>query len=218
MTEPDPPAPAVEGPPIGPRSEEWDARYEEGTPHWDVGGPSPPLLHFLERGELPSSGTVLVPGCGSGHELPVLARAGHAPVGLDFAPRAVEAARARLEEAGESGRVLEADVLDPGIALEPDSVDWVFEQTCFCALPPDRRGDYVRTLARLVRPGGEVWALHMRTAYSERPPYDSDPDEVVALYAAAGFELVEHRALEDVSLERRKGRESLLRFRRVATP
>lgn len=216
MTDPDPPAPAVEGPPIGPHAEEWDARYEEGTAHWDLGEPSPPLLHFIEEGELPAPGTVLVPGCGSGHELPLLALAGHLPIGLDFAPRAVEAARARLAEAGVEGRVLEADVLDlPGeLDLEPGSVDWVFEQTCFCALPPDRRGDYVRSLARLVRPGGEVWALHMRTAYSQRPPYDSAPDEVVALYEAAGFELVERRRLDHVSLERRRGRESLLRFRR----
>jgi SAM-dependent methyltransferase len=213
--EPDPQLDPPPGPPVGPNPDDWNARYVTGELTWDLGQASPPLARFLEEGLLPEPGTVLVPGCGSGHELPLLARAGHRPIGVDFAPLAVEAARARLAASGLQGRVLRADVLDPEIDVAPASVDWVFDQTCYCALPPEHRADYARALARLVRPGGELWALNMRTPYADRAPFDSTPEEHVAVMERAGFELVLRRALDEESLGRRRGRETLLRLRRT---
>jgi SAM-dependent methyltransferase len=200
---------------IGPAAKEWQARYDEGTPPWDMGEPSPPLVHFLDRGELPEGRMVLIPGSGSGHELVLLARAGYRPVGLDFAPSAVRLSRARLEREGLSGHVVMGDLFDPELAIEPGSIDWAFEQTCFCAIPPARRDDYGRALARAVRPGGEVWALSVRTDNTEHPPYDSTPEDFEAALAPHGFEAIEKRPLDLESAERRRGRETLVRMRRV---
>jgi cyclopropane fatty-acyl-phospholipid synthase-like methyltransferase len=43
---------------------------------------------------------ILVPGCGRGHEVVALARAGFAVTGVDFAPAAAAALQARLADEG----------------------------------------------------------------------------------------------------------------------
>ena len=112
-------------------------------------------------------------------------------------------------------RVAHGDVTSEALDIAPGSVDWAFDQTCFCALAPSLREPYAQNLARLIRPEGEVWALNMRTSYTDRPPYDASPEEYQAILARAGFELVEIRKLDQESLKRRRGSETLLRFRRA---
>lgn len=205
-----------EGPPVGPDAEAWEDRYRQGRPHWDLGEPSPPLVELLAREDAPPPGVVLVAGCGAGNDLVALARAGHTPIGVDFAETAIARAREQLDAAGfPDARVIVSDLFDPELPLADGSCDWAFEHTCFCALPPERRADYAALLARVVRPGGELVALHMRTSFTNRAPYDSTPEEFAACFEAAGFELTAHVPLGELSIERRRGREDLLRFRRA---
>lgn len=189
---------------------DWDARYRDADTPWDMNQPSPPLVHFLRAGMLPAGRRVLVPGCGAGHELPLLARAGYEVVGADFAPRAVAQAQqaiARLPNAS----VINVDLLDSA-SDTGGPFDWVFEQTFFCALPPARRGEYAAAMARLVRPGGELWALSMRAQNPGGPPFDSTPDEYVRLLSGVGFAVIEVRPLEAESHPARRGRETLVRL------
>src|SRR5271155_3806383 len=79
---------------------DWESRYRIGDTPWEKGGPAPPLLEWLRiRGAL--HGAVLVPGCGTGHDVRAITDASPAAevLGLDFAPSAVEHAR-RVRPAG----------------------------------------------------------------------------------------------------------------------
>lgn len=191
---------------------DWDARYRDADTPWDMNQPSPPLSHFLRAGILPRGRRVLVPGCGAGHELSLLANAGYEVVGADIAPRAVALAQRAI--AGlPNACVICADLLDPA-ADAGRPYDWVFEQTFFCALPPARRGEYAAAMARFVRPGGELWALSMRAQNPGGPPFDSTPEEYVALLSAAGFATLEVRPLDAESHPSRRGRETLVRLLR----
>lgn len=87
----------------GPDREFWQQRFETGQTGWDRGAPHPQLAAWLADGLLPTGARIVVPGCGRGHELSVLARAGLDVIGLDYTPAAVEIARAALKEA-EIGR------------------------------------------------------------------------------------------------------------------
>jgi hypothetical protein len=71
----------------------WQARYDQGQTGWDRGGASPTLLRWLAAGDLRPC-RILVPGCGRGHEVVALAKAGFDVTGVDFAPAAVETVRA----------------------------------------------------------------------------------------------------------------------------
>jgi hypothetical protein len=69
-------------------------------------------------------------------------------------------------------------------------------------------------MGRLIRPGGEMWALSFRVPTPGGPPFDSTPEEYVELMSAAGFELVERRLLGAESHAARRGRETLVRMRK----
>lgn len=200
-------------PPAGTGPEAWEAIYQADDAGWDLGQPSPPLLAFSGEGILPPPGTrVAVPGCGSGHEVAALAAAGYQAAGIDFAPSAIAAARQRLVDAGLDGGLHQADCLAPIPDLD-GSCDWLFEQTFFCALRPEQRGAYAAAMARLLKPGGELWALHLRTANTDRQPFDSTVEVFQACCHQAGFATVALRPLEIESHQRRRGRETLVRLR-----
>lgn len=73
----------------------WQARYDQEQTGWDRGNASPTLLRWLAAGDLRPC-RILVPGCGRGHEVVALAKAGFDVTGVDFVPAAVAAVQSRL--------------------------------------------------------------------------------------------------------------------------
>jgi len=172
----------------GPTREFWEQRFAATDTPWDRGAPNPQLATWLVSGELAPC-RILVPGCGSGHEVGVLARAGFEGTGLDYAPGALARAGERLSEAQVEATLVEADVL----AWEPSApFDAIYEQTCLCALHPDQWRDYADQLARWLKPGGGLFALFMRAlrpgaaeGLIEGPPYHSDINAMRALFPSS---------------------------------
>jgi methyl halide transferase len=67
---------------------------------WEKGEPSPGLVDFLtSHPDLPR-GSVLVPGCGTGHDARVWAKAGVNVTGVDLAPSAIRLCHERTAAAG----------------------------------------------------------------------------------------------------------------------
>jgi methyl halide transferase len=95
-------------------------------------------------------------GCGRGHDARLLAARGYEVVGYDFSTAAVEAARALAPRDGLNVRFEQRDIFTLG-RDEAHAFDGVWEYTCFCAIDPTRRDEYVRTVASILRPGG--WLL-----------------------------------------------------------
>jgi len=158
----------------------WQARYRDGSTGWDRGGPSPTLAGWLDTGTLAPC-RILVPGCGRGHEVVALARSGFRVTGLDYAPAAVTAARESLAAEGLEAEVLEADLF----AYEPAApFDAVYEQTCLCAISPERWADYERRLHAWIAPGGVLAAAFMQTDAPSGPPFACPPDAMRRLFAA----------------------------------
>ena len=167
----------------------WQARCAQNQTPWDRGAASPQLGAWLASAQLvPALGTVAVPGCGAGYEVAALAARGFAVLALDYTPAAVDLTRARLQRAGASARVIEADVL----AWAPEEpLAAVYEQTCLCALHPDHWFAYACQLHRWLRPGGALFALFMQARREgaahglvEGPPYHCDINAVRALFPA----------------------------------
>ena len=76
----------------GQMGKDWDKAYDIGETPWDKGYASPALNAFLES--YPLTGSVLVPGCGTGHDVRLLAAQGTEVVGIDIAPSAIRKAKA----------------------------------------------------------------------------------------------------------------------------
>lgn len=188
---------------------DWENRYREGDTPWEKGRAHPVLAEWLK--DHPFPGRILVPGCGSGHDVRTLAAAGAEPVGLDLAPSALEAANTFPRV----GR--ETYVCGDLFALPEDwtaTFDGLFEHTCFCAIAPNRRTDYARAAARVIRPGGLFLAVfYLDPDHDEAgPPYGCTPAELDALFSPAFQVIGEQAALP--THPGREGREILRWSRR----
>lgn len=168
---------------------DWESKWRAADTPWDHGGAAPPLLEALQvlPRDVWGDADVLVPGCGSGHDVRALAAAGLSAVGLDLAPSAVARATAYPQVGNE--RYLQGDLFDS---------DWraavncsaVWEHTCFCAIDPAWRARYVATVAALLAPGRclvGVFYLHpeARDDGLAGPPFGVGEEELVATLAPA---------------------------------
>lgn len=171
----------------------WDQRYRDGADAWELGQPAPPLERFLRHHALAPKppATVLVPGCGRGHEAALLADLGFAVTGLDFSAEAITAAGQRHGAARPELRWLQADLFDAealaAAGLKPGSLDGVVEHTCFCAIDPSQREAYRDTVIRLLKPGGWLLGLFFCHNREGGPPYGSNPDELAQQWAESGL-------------------------------
>jgi methyl halide transferase len=155
---------------------DWEARYQSGETTWDKGEPSPGLVDFLAAHRDLPAGSVLVPGCGTGHDVRAWARAGYAVTGLDLAPSAIRSARQRTAAAGLKAEFQLANFLE----MKPaEPFDWIFEHTLFCAIDPARRGEYVEAVLRWLKPGGQFLAVHYMLRGMDGPPYGATQEELM---------------------------------------
>lgn len=190
----------------------WNRIYfDEARPGWDMDRPTPVVTELLElaapRGLQPGA-AVAVPGCGFGHDAAELARLGFAVTGLDFAPLAIAGARERY-----------------GDAVDWQQADWfitplgpwdaIFDHTCFPAMDPERRADYVAACAEHLKPGGLWLAVAFHDVQGRSGPPHATPLDEMRRLAGACFEVLhlEHTAR---SHPRRAGREYVLVARKRA--
>jgi SAM-dependent methyltransferase len=171
----------------GPTVDFWQSRFEAGQTAWDRGEVHPLLRAWLGAPAANAS-AVCVPGCGSGWEVAELARRGFEVTGIDYAPAAVERARALLARDHLAARIESADVLH----WQPEQpFDAIYEQTCLCALHPDHWLAYAEQVHSWLRPGGRLWALFMQVSRPgagegriEGPPYHCEINAMRALFPA----------------------------------
>lgn len=190
---------------------EWERCYQTGEMPWEKGLGAPGLAAFLDRHPDLVRGSVLVPGCGTGHDARAWARHGFAVQGLDIAPSAVRLATEKTREAGLSASFQEIDFLraSPGATF-----DWVFEHTLFCAIQPSERDLYVAAVCRWLKPGGQFLAIHyMLRESKEGPPFGCSQEELMERFSPH-FELL--AGWVPPSYPNRTGLELMLHWRRRA--
>jgi methyl halide transferase len=195
-------------------SEFWTDLYARGGDGWDLRQPSPPLVEFMDRTPL-APGRVAVPGCGRGHDVRFLVRRGFAAIGFDFSSAAIAEARALAKTDNVAAEFVERDLFTLG-GDYGHAFDGVWEYTCFCAIDPRRRAEYVRAMRAIVKPGGWLLAcffpLRRRAA---GPPFTVSEREVRRLFAPA-FRI--ERAYPPRSVRARLGQEWMVLLRRVNAP
>lgn len=173
--------------PLSPRF--WDERFERGFTPWERGGVSLALRRFVANADRPLS--VLVPGCGSAHELAVMCEAGWDATAIDFSPEAV--ARARAQAGPWADRIVQADFF---AYAPPRPLDLIYEQAFLCALPLARRPDVARRWAELLGQGGLLAGYFFFDDAAKGPPFGMSRAALDALLAGA-FECVADEAVED---------------------
>ena len=156
-------------------STDWEARYQANDMPWEKGEASPGLVDFLKTHPELQRGAVCVPGCGTGHDVRVWARAGFTAVGYDVAPTAIQRAVERTTAAELSARFQLGDFLRDA---PPLPFDWVFEHTLFCAIDPAEREEYVRAVLRWLKPNGQYLAVNYLIPDEVGPPFGTTREEL----------------------------------------
>src|SRR3954447_9476683 len=90
----------------------FDDAYKTRTAPWVIGEPQPAIIELQRAGLIRSK--VLDIGCGTGEHTILLSRLGYDVLGIDFAPHAVEQARAHAPAKGDRARVEGADAMNLG--------------------------------------------------------------------------------------------------------
>jgi SAM-dependent methyltransferase len=167
----------------------WDERFKRAFTPWERGGAPLALRRFVAGAGRPA--TVLVPGCGSAHELALMCEAGWDVTAIDFSGEAV--ARARAQAGPWADRIVQADFFayDPARPL-----DLIYEQAFLCALPRARWPDVARRWNALLGPGGLLAGYFFFDDAVKGPPFGIDRARLDGLLGHA-FDCVVDEAVED---------------------
>jgi SAM-dependent methyltransferase len=186
-------------------AEFWDLRYAADFTPWDAHGVPRRLREYVDSHP---ARRVLVPGCGSAHDVRFLAGRGWEVLGIDFSAEAVLAARALL--GAHADRVAQADFFAP-LADAPFEV--VYERAFLCALPRRQWRAWGARVADLVERGGELAGFFFFDAGDRGPPFPLHGEAELRALLEPAFERVEDSAVPD-SLPVFDGRERWQRWRR----
>jgi SAM-dependent methyltransferase len=156
----------------------WEMRYQAEFTPWDVGAVPRQLAEYLAANR--PHGRVLVPGCGSGHDVRFMAEAGLNVRGIDFSEAALAMARPVL---GPFARHLQqADFFGPELA---GTWSMIYEKAFLCALPRRRWSAWATRVTTLLAPGGHLVGFFHFDQGDRGPPFAlHDQSELDALLGA----------------------------------
>ncbi|MGB7095124.1 MAG: methyltransferase domain-containing protein [Anaerolineales bacterium] len=192
----------------------WEESYRSGRTGWDIGMPTP-VFQRLAESEIFSPGKMLVICAGRGYDARLFARRGFQVTAVDFADQAVKEMQSMLNP-DLSMEVIQADLFDLPAFMQ-EEFDYILEYTCFCAIDPQRRTDYIESVSSLLKPGGYYIALAFPIAQrTGGPPFLVTPDELIDPLGDRGFELIT-REIPGDSVPGREGIEELLILKKKAS-
>ena len=160
----------------------WEQRYQENTAQWDIGMAAPPLASLLASSEAPIAGKTAVIGCGQGHDAILFAKHDFDTIGFDFAPSAITLGQKLSQKMEISIQFLQRDIFELPKEFAA-SFDYAIEHTCFCAIRPEQRPDYVNMVRSILKPTGELIALFWAHNRPDGPPFGVTLEEIKDLFS-----------------------------------
>ncbi|KAL9086638.1 MAG: hypothetical protein Q9159_004047 [Coniocarpon cinnabarinum] len=222
----------------------WDSLWQTVYLPFDKGCPSPALIDtMVEKRDLLGSPVIknehgdvvrkraLVPGCGRGYDVLVLASQGYESFGLEISPEAVKAcnefAKANASEyvqadasrASGSHHFIAGDFFSDTWRSETgdsaDGFDLIFDYTFLSALPPSTRPAWASRMSKLLKSGGRLVCLEFPT-YKEPesggPPFALPPEVYVAHLSNPGEQIPYRSGLPERSESHKLNKDSLRRI------
>ncbi|CAN6456512.1 unnamed protein product [Victoria cruziana] len=194
----------------------WDKCWEEEFTPWDLGKPTPLVVHLVQNGSLPK-GRGLVPGCGSGYDVVALASADRFIVGLDISEKAISHAKGLFSSATNFDKFT-FTIADFFNWRPTELFDFIFDYTFFCGIELSMRSAWAKRMHELLRVDGELITLMFPVDdHIGGPPFKvsvTDYEEVLHPFGFKAITIEENK----LAVKPRKGREILGRWRRTAYP
>ena len=149
----------------------WSSRYENESTGWDLGTISPPIKAYFDQ-VYDKECTILIPGCGNGHEAQYLHSKGFKNVHvLDFANEPLIELKRKISDFPVE------HIHNDDFFKHEGAYDIIIEQTLFCAIDPKLRNDYAHNALRLLKDNGKLVGLFFEFELNEGPPYGGSKSE-----------------------------------------
>ena len=190
----------------------WEDIYFDDDAGWDLSGVTPvfkSIAQDLNPGEL------CIVGCGRGYDAIMFSKRGFDVTAVDFAPSPIRSVKNMAIESSLNINILQEDIF----SLSPKydkKFDYVIEQTCFCAIHPERRFEYEKLVHAILKPGGELiglWFPLDKTLEDGGPPWGTSILEIKSIFND-GWK-IEREEFQDISVDSRQDREKLIIFRKT---
>ncbi|MBE9523832.1 MAG: class I SAM-dependent methyltransferase [Chloroflexi bacterium] len=135
-------------------------------PPWDTRVTPPEVINFADQHP---PGRALDLGCGTGTNVIYLAKRGWESIGIDFAPKAIRAARRKIKHHDYNTRFWVDDVTR--LHKVSGSFDFILDMGCYHSLDSDEQKSYLKNVDRLLNPGGHylLYVFFRPSTKSARP-------------------------------------------------
>ena len=155
----------------------WQKRYETLDIAWDIGHISTPLKAYFDQ-LTDRKMKILIPGCGNAHEAEYLFQQGFEEVYvLDWSQTALDNLKKRVPDFPSEHLICD-DFFEHNAKY-----DLIVEQTFFCALPPQKRPDYLQQMKKLLDEKGRLVGLMFDFNFPKSPPYGGNKQEYTNLFS-----------------------------------
>lgn len=149
----------------------WKSRYQESNTGWDLGAVSPPIKAYFDQVD-DKSISILIPGCGNGHEAEYLFNKGFTNVHvIDLAEEPLQNLQSRTP-GYPSGQCHVGDFFK-----HVGEYDVIVEQTMFCAIDPALRQAYADKVHELLKDEGKLVGLMFSRDFDGGPPFGGNKTE-----------------------------------------
>ena len=192
--------------------EYWEKSYQSGDMGWDLGGPTPIFDDWIQYQT--DSLSICIPGAGNGWDAINFAEKGHNVTAVDFAESAIVNMNTLAQERGIQINLIHSDIFELR-KLFSHTFDIVLEYTCFCAIDPARRMDYVKMINQILKPNGKLVCLLFpidKNINDGGPPFAVDLDSTISIFSK--YFTLDTKEISTLSIERRKGREVFIIFKK----
>ena len=192
-------------------SQFWEDIYLESDTGWDLKGVTP-VFDSISNELI--KGKVCIVGCGRGYDAIMFAKKGFDVTAVDFAPTPISELNKLAIQKSVTITTVQDDIFSL-VEKFPDTFDYVIEQTCFCAIHPNRRKEYEKLVRSILKLGGKLVGLWYPLDKSQEeggPPWGTTIDEVKSTFNS-GWE-IEKEEFPSQSVQPRKGREKLIIFKK----
>jgi len=189
----------------------WDECYDNNNIGWDLGAPTPIFVDWCNNLKQ-SSKKICFPGSGNGYDALYFASKGHSVTAIDFADSPIK----RLQKESKNNSLNLEAIREDIFNLEEEfynKFDYIIEYTCYCAIDPEMRMEYINIMHNLLKKGGEFVGrlFPLNKAVSEGgPPFNVNLNKTIDLFSMK-FKLIES-VPHSLSIQPRLGNEQFVRF------
>jgi len=191
----------------------WEQKYQTGDTHWDLGGPTPAIIDWINR--FKTSQKICVLGAGNGHDAIEISKLGHQVTAVDFSKTAISILSIMAEIHKITVDAVESDLFHLP-AIYTNYFDIVIEYTCFCAIHPSRRAEYRDVVEKILTAKGILMALFFpitKLISKGGPPFGIDINETIPLFEECF--LLKSKSSPALSIHPRLGEELLVEFQKI---